>query len=969
MLELPNNTSTLCRGGDHTAKGDLLNTTLAVSRAVISSKLIIIVVGIIIAVGAPNARAGVIYVDPSATGLNNGSSWADAYTDLQPALLSAVSSDELWVVQGTYYPHPSDITVSIQLKNGVTIYGGFVGTETDVSERGNVWATILSGELGDPGSRFDNSRHVVDGSGTDATAVLDGCAITRGGRAGSLVGGGGVFCDGGSPTLKLVSIYDNEGSFGGGMHCTNNSNPSLETVFFDDNVAQGGGALHNEAGSSPTLYNVFMVGNHVTGSGGGVWNTDGSNPLMTLVVFAGNTAEFQGGGMFCSESSPILTNVVFDGNHAQDSGGAIYLTDVSHPTLINVTVANNTAATGSGGAMSLWLGCDPEIINTIYWGNTAPSGIDEIDDLNNFGSPVFSYSIVNGGLPAGAVDGGNNLYTDPLYRSYNDLRLSPGSPAIDAGNTAANSEPVDAWYRPRVAGAAIDIGAYEFACPTGGPVVYVDDSVFGATEGTSWSDALRYLQDAIDLVDYCGGVNEVWVADGTYRTATEGPDRTLSFELRDGIAIYGGFNGTETSRNERDWKINESILTGEIGAAPVSTDNAYHVVSASGVGSTAVLDGFIVERGYADGGGDDRNGAGILLSNASPTLSNLVVRDNEADLEGGGMAAVGGGSLVLRDVSFENNRAVGGAGVYNSTTDATFTNVVFADNYASDAGGGLANWNASFPDLMNCIFLNNSAVNGGGGLYNYESHPDLVNVSFYGNDGGFIGGGILNLEYSAPILINVIMWGDSASFDGNEIYNDTTLAGPTTTSIVHSLVAGCGGSGGGWNPAVGTDGGNNIDADPVYRNPAIGNLELRFDSPAINVGNNGHNTEPFDIAGNPRYVGLFIDLGAHEYPGPVAVDDTPTLTGTAIQSTYPNPFNPTVSIDFTLQAAGRVELRVFDVRGGLVATLKDENMGAGPQTAQWNGVDDSGRPQASGVYFVRLNSSGQTSVRKILLLK
>jgi len=938
--------------------------------------LCIIVAGVIVAVAVSATQAGVVYVDPSATGLNDGTSWTNAYTDLQPALLAAVSSDELWVVVGTYYPHPTDRSVSFQLKNGVTIYGGFVGTETSESERSNVWDTILSGEIGIPASDFDNSYHVVDGSGTNATAVLDGCTVTEGyadAFGTSDATGGGVYCDAGSPTLWGVSVDQNYAeTLGGGIYFSNNSNPDLNSVLVTNNTTLNhGGGICNDTGSSPTMYNVTITGNTATlGSGGAMYNNDGSNPTMTNVLMDGNSVKHVGGGMFCYESSPTLTNVVITDNVADTYGGGIALSDLSHPTLVNVTVSGNTATTQSGGAISVWVGSTPVIINCILWGNTAAASDDEIHILLGGGAPVISYSIIDGGVPVGATDAGNNLDSDPLYRGFNDVRLSPGSPAIDAGNTAANSEPLDSWYRARVVGAAIDIGAYEFACATG-PVIYVDkDAPGGLDEGTSWSDAFGDLHDAIASADYCGGVNEIWVADGLYRTTGVPPyDRTLSFELLDGIAIYGGFDGTETSRSERDWKFNEAILTGEIGLGGVPTDNAYHVVSAIGVGSSAVLDGFIVERGYADGGTSDRVGAGIYLSNASPTLANLVVRDNEADQEGGGMAAVTGGFPDLRDVTFENNRAVTGAGAYNNSSGATFTNVVFTDNHAADAGGGLANDNANQPALTNCIFVNNTSVNGGGGLYNYLSFPGLVNGSFYGNDGGVIGGGILNLEFSSPNLTNVIMWGDTASAAGNEIYNDSDFGNPTSTTVSYSLIAGSGGSGGGWNPAIGVDGGNNIDADPFYLDPAGGNLLLPYNSPCIDTGDNGHNAEPFDIAGSNRYVGPFIDMGAHEYPAPVGVEDVPAATETAIRGTYPNPFNPTVSIDFELRAAGRAELRVFDVRGGLVATLKDENMGAGPHSVQWNGIDSAGRPQASGVYFVRLESGGQTSVRKILLLK
>jgi predicted outer membrane repeat protein len=173
----------------------------------------------------------VVYVNVAATGANDGSSWANAYTSLPSALTAANSGDEIWVASGTYRPTTTtNRGVSFALKNGVGIYGGFLGTETSRSQRdpaANV--TILSGDIGTPGSSSDNSYHVVTADSTvTASAVLDGSTIT-GGNADGLPAsnqdrGGGMWVNAGAPTVSHCIFTSNSASEkGGGIRVTNGS--------------------------------------------------------------------------------------------------------------------------------------------------------------------------------------------------------------------------------------------------------------------------------------------------------------------------------------------------------------------------------------------------------------------------------------------------------------------------------------------------------------------------------------------------------------------------------------------------------------------------------------------------------------------------------------------------------------------------------------------------------------------------
>ncbi|MCH5375211.1 MAG: T9SS type A sorting domain-containing protein, partial [Planctomycetes bacterium] len=96
-------------------------------------------------------------------------------------------------------------------------------------------------------------------------------------------------------------------------------------------------------------------------------------------------------------------------------------------------------------------------------------------------------------------------------------------------------------------------------------------------------------------------------------------------------------------------------------------------------------------------------------------------------------------------------------------------------------------------------------------------------------------------------------------------------------------------------------------------------------------------------------------------------NDSPKVT--ALLSAYPNPFNPTTTIRFTLESSGHVAVRVYDAGGRLVRTLSDESMPAGRHSLSWNGRDNAGRQAATGVYFVHMRAGSYEATKKIVLLK
>ncbi|MGD1871795.1 MAG: DUF4347 domain-containing protein, partial [Mastigocoleus sp.] len=403
-----------------------------------------------------NPIVGVMYVNSNAGGNNDGTSWNDAYTDLQSALAVANSGDEIWVAQGTYKPTTTtDRNATFELKDGVAIYGGFVGGETNEQQRdwqNNV--TTLSGDIGGNGNS-DNSYVVITGAnGIDSTAILDGFTISDGNND-NLGRGGGIY------------NYD--------------ASPTISNVIIINNVASEGGGIYNGFNSSPTLTNITITNNYVD-FGGGIYNVSSSNPIITNVNINNNSAEV-GGGIYNSGSNPTLTNVQITNNQARSaSGGGIYNSFNSNPTLTNVTIAKNSAINGGGGGI-FNNGSNTQINNSIIWDNNSTSETN--------GSNTFTNSIVKGSGGSSAwnlgfgTDNGGNLDVDPQFidPGNEDFHLQATSPAINTGdntylpldtndlNSNSNTTeklPFDLNGNPRIQNSIVDIGAYELQPSPGG---------------------------------------------------------------------------------------------------------------------------------------------------------------------------------------------------------------------------------------------------------------------------------------------------------------------------------------------------------------------------------------------------------------------------------------------------------------------------------------------------------------------
>jgi hypothetical protein len=348
--------------------------------------------------------------------------------------------------------------------------------------------------------------------------------------------------------------------------------------------------------------------------------------------------------------------------------------------------------------------------------------------------------------------------------------------------------------------------------------VYVDPDAHGFNNGSSWIDAYNYLQDALADARSDANVSEIRVAEGVYtpdsnfaKPAGSG-DRNATFQLTNGVALSGGYAGfSEPDPNERDVKFYETILSGDINTPDVNVDNSYHVVTASGTDWTAVLDGFTITGGNANGADPNNKGAGMYNNSGSPTVSSCTFSGNSAYHRGGGMYNYQS-DPNLTNCTFSDNLAHDdGGGACNYESSTTVTACTFSGNWAADDGGGMDNRTGD-PVVTNCSFSGNWTNDDAGAMYNWYSSARLINCTFSGNSAPDVGGGIYNYQ-SSPNITNCILWGNSDN--GGEDESAQIHGG--TPVVSYSCIQG-----------LDTLAGNgNIDDDPCFADPCNDDYHLK----------------------------------------------------------------------------------------------------------------------------------------------
>ncbi len=772
--------------------------------------------------------------------------------------LTFVSNSSLLAGGGMYNRNSSPkLEQVIFLSNSSVIGGGMVNyNSSPVIEDGKFISNVSRDNYGGGMANFSSSLTLTNTSFESNTASYGGgmsndnsspsftnCTFNTNQ---SVMDGGAIFNDHNSnPSLSSVTFTSNSaGVYGGAISNSNTSNPVLTHVQFTSNSAGKGGAISNSGGSQ-TIVNGTFVSNTASESGGAIYNWGASptiscskfssntavddggaiynymdaNPVLTNDTIVLNQAGRYGGGIANYTSSPALTNVAVLSNTATNSGGGLHNTQGSNPILVNNTLVNNKAKFGGGICNSE---SSPILNNSIVWGNSHTTGgagrqfylYQGTTTLNYSCFPNTDYDVFNNGATFATTNHNINLNPHLVDINGNDPRILGSSPCKNNGLNTYNTTALDLPGRTRIQETIIDMGACEFS--EGDPqvaIIYVDASrPNDSGDGKSWATAKKTLQAALDRAD---GGYQIWVKKGTYY-----PDKhieglpvyfnALTFQLKNDLAIYGGFVGTETSVNARrnfgHGEANETLISGDVGTVGEAWDNCFHLFyhpASLGLDSTAILDGFTIQGGNADG---------------------------------------------------DAPHNLGGA-MYNAAASPTIRNVAFLSNSADSCGGALFNFGSS-PGLTNVIFSSGAAASGGA-IYNEASSPVLTNVTFSENNATSDGGAIFNYFASNPVLNNCILWGNNAGRYGNQVY---LYSG--TMDLNYSCFPDGANDMAGLSAYSGT---NNLPSNPQFVNAAGNDVRILGGSPCKDSGWNGYNSLSTDVRGQVRIQNSTIDRGAYEF--------------------------------------------------------------------------------------------------------
>ncbi len=820
-------------------------------------------------------KARVIYVDVTCNG--SGTSWPDACETIGQAMTAAAAGDQIWVADGTY-------NEKVVFKSGVMMYGGFAGGESHLEERdyytnlsiinASNSGTAVKLYLVAPNTRLDGfvvtGGNDIHGGGIEITA--SGAVVTNNIIKGNLTNGigAGIYCFGFDPVNNAEAVITN--------------NIISGNFAYDDEGNGGGIGCH---GSSPLIANNIITRNLASRNGGGIAcfasETDAlvlcSSPIIENNYILANTTSILegaagvnigGGGIFCTATDlsgqpitgavceALIINNVVGANGAWKGGGICAVDSVEW----GVTIINNTIVANSGSGI-FWSNTSPLIFNNLVAYNTW--GMEQFD--NFFTNPIIGNNCVYGNTVKGAasnykdlddltgIDG--NISGDPKLAGYpyGEFHIQPGSSCIDAGDPdAVGIGWTDIDNQNRIMGTTVDIGADESdgtSWSVQEKIVYVKPDGNDFNDGFSWMTAKKTVAAGINTA--ASNYGEVWVAAGTYAE---------SITLPAFVYLYGGFNGTETAREQRDYQMNATILDSNAQGTVVSCMNGGYLVTR--------LDGFTVQNGapLIQNMKLMKRGGGFWMVSCGPVICNNIIQYNDADdpmwpgflLDGGGIYCFHSYPHIT-DNTISNNAVNGypdgkGGGIYSQWSVPNISRNILTNNIARAGSAIFAEVSEVF--VEDNIISNNSGIffygAAQGAVCFYICQDFIVNRNIISGNLASTGAGIsASTSDKGQITNNLIINNRayepaSGSYGmGGGIYLQIPMVTTDTTYITNNTICG--------NQAntMFDDWGGGIGIAPLSNNLVIANNIIAFNSSGIfrQLGSPGNPTLDYNCVYNP----------------------------------------------------------------------------------------------------------------------
>ncbi|MCK4640549.1 MAG: matrixin family metalloprotease [Candidatus Marinimicrobia bacterium] len=484
-----------------------------------------------------------------------------------------------------------------------------------------------------------------------------------------------------------------------------------------------------------------------------------------------------------------------------------------------------------------------------------------------------------------------------------------------------------------------------------GPVWYVSTSGNDQTGIGSQLSPFASIQHGIDMTN---DNDTVLVSPGTYVENINFNGKNIvvgSLILTTGDTAY----------------ISQTVIDGNQYGSVVTVEN--------GEDSTSLLTGFTLTNGYGNyaspWGSSSYFGGGIYCNNSSPLIRNLIIKNNIAAY-GGGMSLCNYNGTISNVVVI-NNQAVDwgrGGGILIWTATPIFQDVLIANNDAAHNGGGIWLTGNAVPIFHRVIVINNTALSGGG-IQCSGAHPTLINVTLSHNNAINNGGAIFCEGFAEPKLINSIIWDNypqGVYFVSGSNSNSVTLAYSDVQGGESGIVTNNNGTVNWLN--------GNIDTNPLFVDSSNDDFQLQEDSPCIDAGTAFFIWEEDTLVylSEDDYDGSAPDMGALESPYTVAIGDEHILPNKfTLYQNYPNPFNPVTTIRYDIPEQSHVLITIYDILGRRIRTIVNEAAEPGFKSVIWDGKNRSGNIVSSGIYFYQITAKSNNEIfvhiKKLVLLR